>query len=186
MNNENDPLIDNLREDANRSRPAFSVDLHSRVLRQINAERTAARPAMPRNWRWSIHHPFLGLAIAAALLVVATVSWVILKRSHDTDPQRIVRTVPTPDSPTSVSPPTALLASSGVKLAINFDELTSVRLSPIRLKVGPAVRLQFGRERIKHQRASTLGTQIAAAIHKPVGEIEHALVDLLAGKNSRL
>jgi hypothetical protein len=182
MNDETDLLIDELREEGRASRPSFSVGLHGRLMREINAERTASQPSTAPISRWSIRGVAPQIAIASAAVLAATVCIVVWRPVHpapSAQPGPIVKVVPPIKTrePASVTP--TQLATSERPITIDLDEIASLKLLPVSLTLRVPITIEPRHKKSRHQRPTDVSAQLAEAVEQPGREIDNLLFDIL-------
>lgn len=106
MNRNDDSLEARLRREAADERPAFSRELHSRMMNQISAERSA------RKWRWP--------ALAAAAAIVLGVTFYLLNEPLTPERAEVVQTTEGISSEPLVIP----------DLSVNVGGIISAQLWP--------------------------------------------------------
>ncbi len=137
INHEEDKLIEQLKQEADASRPGFSVDLHAKICDAIDAEvqRPSLLPTpvvkMPR-YTWQV------LATIASTVAVVAIAWLAISSylGPDTAPlpnpgnNPIVQTPVTPDLP---APEPAIAEADAEALAALQDLMASTTQAPGKL-----------------------------------------------------
>ena len=181
MNEENDPLIEALQAEADKTRPAFSTELRSRILDKVNAERAAALKPAPKSLRLSLRRYARHLAIAALMLLGVIIYSIESMRSQrgTIEPQQIVKDFPAPDNAVKPIAITNNVRPSARRATIAAGDSVTVKLLPLSFKIGLPIAIKTKEPKQRRHVSPDIARQIAAFIEHPAGGVDSIVIDLL-------
>lgn len=178
-----DPLADRLGREAMAERPAFSPELHHRILKRVRGERLFVKSPQ-RFWpgRWPT------IAAAAAILAVSGLIAFWIARSHS---------APVPNPPASVvenvlplppkaQEPSISAAPASVAVSVNLGGVLSARLFPPEISVSlPTVSISLLSQPPEAQAAPSTTLpgspdRLLESLLEPMSSAQVALIDVMS------